>query len=313
MNNLPIAVVLATLAGLLNGSYIAPLKGQSSSNSLVWILFGAITFLILPLIALSYGISQHAFELPSRYFIYILLVGVLFGAGMYLITKSVQFIGIGIPFALSIALGTLSGSLFSTVLLGSKLTVWHYLSYLVFIVSIVLYSISLNIRDKGQNKNWAKGLIMCLVGSILCASQGATLSYFTNYFKANNQGFAAQLIPWTLIFISCSIIFMLSHHMDNKKSEKAIEWRYVIVTSLIMSVLYALSVVFYTIGNSMMASFSEQYLWVIFMGCIVIASTICSYAKGEWKDCSVKGNFINSLAIVFLVSSLILITLSSIK
>jgi drug/metabolite transporter (DMT)-like permease len=312
MDNAFAAISLASLAGFLNGAYIAPIKKQSSSNSATWVLFGAITFLILPIIAVSYGLMQHSFELPARYFIYILLVGVLFGSGMYLTTKSVQYIGLGIPFALSIALGTLSGSLFSTLLLGNRILTWHLLSYLIFIVSIVLYSISLNIRDKVQNKDWSKGLVICLIGSVLCATQGAALSYFSNYFKASDQGLSAQLIPWALIFISCSFIFMLSHHIDGKQSEQVVDWRYAIRASFIMSLLYGFSVILYTVGNTMTASFSEQYLWAIFMGCIIISSTIFSYAKDEWKQCSLKGNLINGLAIVFLICSLILITLNSI-
>ena len=73
----------------------------------------------------------------------------------------------------------------------------------------------------------------------------------------------------------------------------------------IMSVLYALSVVLYSSAITMTASFSEEYLWVIFMGLIIVSSTLCSYMKGEWKFCKLKGHMVNAVAILFLCISML--------
>lgn len=310
-----IPILLAIFAGLSNGSYLSPLKKGNATNSFVWIIFAIITFLALPLLALVIALLSSTFSLPHQYYIYILLTGLIYGSGMYLLTKSIQYIGLGIPFALSIATGTLSGSLFSILVSGHFSTMVNdktLLSYLIFIVSIFLYSLSLSIRDKNKNKMWLRGLLLCLISSILCASQGACLSYFANYFKAHGQGFEAQLIPWSLIFISCSIVFIISHYTDGQKIKGSanIIWTQIFKTAIVMSILYSISVVLYTAAITMTGSYSEQYLWVIFMGSIIFASTICSYIKGEWKSCSLKGNLINFIAIFFLLVSVILLTLS---
>lgn len=310
-----IPILLAIFAGLSNGSYLSPLKKGNAVNSFVWIIFAIITFLALPLFALAIALFNLTFSLPYKYFIYILLTGLIYGLGMYLLTKSVQYIGLGIPFALSIATGTLSGSLFSILISGHFSTMVNdktLLSYLIFIISIFLYSLSLSIRDKGKNKMWLRGLLLCLISSILCASQGACLAYFADYLKSHNQGFEAQLIPWSLIFISCSIIFIISHYADGRKilGKVNIIWAQVFKTAIIMSILYSVSIILYTSAIAMTGSYSEEYLWVIFMGNIIFASTVCSYIKGEWKSCSLKGNLVNFIAIFFLLVSVILLMCS---
>lgn len=308
-------IFFAVLAGFANGAYLSPLKRNDKINSFAWIAFGLITFFALPLLTLLFVIFQKTFYLPPEDFVYILLVGLVYGLGMYLITKSVQYIGLGIPFALSIATGTLSGSLFSIVMSGhfrSMINARTLIAYLIFIVSILLYSLALSIRDKRNNAMWRQGLLMCITASVLCASQGACLSYFANYFKVHNQGFESQLVPWALIFISCSIIFVASHYIDSRKVKEKVQISKVLKPALLMSLLYAASVVLYTVSITNTPNYSEQYLWVIFMGTIIFSSTLCSYMKGEWRKCENKGNLVNFSAIFCLFISILLLTLSSI-
>lgn len=307
-------ILLAILAGFANGAYLSPLKQNTKNRCYTWIVFGLITFFALPLFMLVYTAFRNTFFLPSKYFSIILLIGLIYGAGMYLLTKSVQYIGLGIPFALSIATGTLSGSLFSIVLSGHFETLVNnktLCAYAIFIISIFLYSLSLAIRDKKRNAMWIRGLVLCLFSSLLCASQGACLAYFADYFKAHGQGFKSQLVPWSLIFISCSLVFITSHYLDSRKTKEPIMLGAAFKPALLMSLLYIVSIALYTSSIAITASYSEEYLWVIFMGCIIFSSTFCSYAKGEWKSCPLSGNVINLSALLFLLVSLIVLTFSA--
>jgi len=269
------------------------------------------TFVALPLVALIYAISDCDFYLSIPQSLIVLTAGVLFGLGMFLFAKSVTYIGLGIPFALNVSLGTLSGSLFSIIIHGKFHQLVNHttiMSYAIFILAIVFYAYSLSIRDKHSNKHWKKGLTLSLLSGVLCATQGACIGYFSDEVKMFSSQFSALLIPWSLIFLSCSIIFIGSQFIDakaNKQPMNALSSNvYTIKTAVIMSFLYTLSIILYNWANTITMKFSEEFLWVSFMSFIVIASTICSYAKGEWSNCILKGKLINYLSICLLIFSI---------
>jgi drug/metabolite transporter (DMT)-like permease len=94
--------LLSIFAGILNGTYIFSLK-YSNNKSMTWFIFGIITFFIAPAIVLIGSILSHNWFLNPVSVLICLIVGLAFGLGMFLFTKAVNLIGIGIPFALNIA------------------------------------------------------------------------------------------------------------------------------------------------------------------------------------------------------------------
>ncbi|ODN41207.1 L-rhamnose/proton symporter RhaT [Piscirickettsia litoralis] len=313
------ALFISIFAGLANGSYIYPIENNQKDINLVWIRFAAITFLAIPSLIFIYSTLSGSFYLTLKHSLIILLVGIFFGIGMFVFTKSVRYIGLGVPFAINISLGTLSGSLFSIFINGKyylfsedKLIT---LSYAIFIIAIALYAYSLSIRDSQKNINWVKGLSLALASGILCASQGAAIGYYSDYLKSYPNHFTSLLIPWSLIFISCGIVFILSQIKDAKNNKVKIDYfskdKKSVKVAGIMSAMYFGSVVLYNWANAMTLKFSEEFLWISFMSCIVIASTVCSYVKGEWINSSKKGMVINYTAIFMLIFSIILFGIAS--
>jgi len=121
---------------------------------MTWFIFGIITFFIAPAIILIGSILSHNWFLNPASVLICLIIGLAFGLGMFLFTKAVNLIGIGIPFALNIGLGTLSGSLFSLVIHGNYqlLDKFSIIAFVLFLIAIGLYAISLSLRDVSTDK-----------------------------------------------------------------------------------------------------------------------------------------------------------------
>lgn len=137
-----LSFLLAIISGSFNGAYTYHLKA-SDNKHLSWIVFGSCTFLILPLvILLASSITDHIFITFSEALV-CLLVGFAFGIGMFLFTRAVELIGVGIPFALNISLGTLSGGLFSIYIHQNASMISHLtlLAYGNFILAIYVPSL----------------------------------------------------------------------------------------------------------------------------------------------------------------------------
>ena len=313
---LTLPIFLALLAGLANGSFLAPIKKNMKNVSSIWLAFAFLTYFLFSTIVLIIAIICHKYRLPPTATIIILLTGIFYGFGLYLLTISIKHIGIGIPLALNISLGILSGSFFSVLVsgkFGGLFNSHFFVAYCMIFLAIILYAIALSCRDKNTVALWKKGFIYALVGSLFCATQGACLSFYSDMLKSLNQGYLSQLIPWALIFMSCSVIFMLSHHRQYKLSSNVekINLKKVIIAASTMTALQVISILIYTFANIKTEQYSQLYLWGIFMVCIVLSSTICSYLKKEWNLLNVRANIYNAIAILMLIASVIILALGS--
>lgn len=306
--------LLALIAGTLNGSYLLFLK-SSQNKSLSWIVFGLITFLIAPLIVLSISSLTANIFISDLDIIICLLVGVAFGLGMFLFSRSVDYIGIGIPFALNISLGTLSGGLFSLFIHQNYdlLKAETILAYVFFLSAIVFYSISLSIRDgSGNNLNWVKGLIFALLSALLCSTQGAAIGYYSDKIIIHSHSFLAMSMPWTLIFISCSLIFILGHFKRLRtNTNQKMQYSSSLYVGLFMSFFYISSIAIYNLANIFSQKFSEAYIWMLFMAVIIVSSTFVGYLNKEWKNKNKKSIYINLFSVGLVIISIILLGCSA--
>jgi hypothetical protein len=298
------------IAGLANGTYLSPIKKHDPHVHLIWITFSVIAYLLLPIILIVITLLTHHYTIPTSATIIMLITGLIYGLGLFLLTESIKLIGIGIPLALNISLGILTGSFFSILISGNINTIFNHeyaVAYITIFIAVVLYSIALSLREHKNKKPGQIGLLLTIIGSILCSSQGACLSYYSDFLKIHNHGFTSQLMPWSLIFIGCAIVFIFSHLIQHKRKKQinSLKCNSIFVPAIIMSSLQIFSVLVYTQANIHTQKYSQIYLWGIFMGCIVLASTACSYLKHEWKHARHRANIINFVGVLFLILSVI--------
>jgi len=308
------SVFLALIAGLANGMFLAPIGKQTKHVNIIWLLYALITYCLFPIIVLLLTLLTGQYNFPLEATVMMLLTGVFYGLGLYLLTKGIKEIGIGIPLALNISLGILSGSFFSVVVSGKFSTLfnsYYGAAYGVILIAIIFYAVALSLRDKQNSENSRKGFFYAFFGSVLCATQGACLSFYSDVLKSLNQGYLSQLIPWSLIFFSCSIIFMLSHYREHskKKGIEKLSMKKIFIAVGLMSILQISSILVYTVANIKTEKYSQIYLWGIFMVCIVLSSTLCSYLKKEWHNSNAKANIYNFIAISMLITSVIILAL----
>jgi hypothetical protein len=307
-----IANEIAIIAGLANGAFLAPVGKKTKNINMVWITYALLTYFLFPVIVLIISVLTGYYKFNFLTTLSLFFTGCLYGYGIYLLTLSIKKIGIGIPLALNISLGIITGSFFSIIISGnfSKLVNNYILiSYSLILIAIVFYAVGLSKRDNEEKKDWLHGLVFGAIGSLLCASQGAALSFYSDTIKQLGNSYIAQLIPWALIFFGSAFIFITCHFIEHKKQKKLIIKKIpVIWRAFVMFILQTSSVLIYTLANANTAEYSQEYLWGTFMVSIVISSTFFSYCKMEWKGSGFVANSCNFLAIMLLLSSVIILS-----
>lgn len=305
-----LSFLLALLSGGFNGSYTYYLN-RSKNIHLSWIAFGFLSFLLIPLIIFFISVITHNIFLSTRGISICLIVGLLFGSGMFLFSRAVGLIGVGIPFAINISLGTLSGGLFSSIVHKniSMIDPVTFLSYGLFMISIILCAVSLSLREnKNHKKTWGLGLFYALLSGVLCSFQGGAIGYFSDEIMPFSHHFFALIVPWVLIFLSCAFVFILGHAINYKKDQskpikETVNYRQPIKIGVLMCAFYMASIFIYNLATKLNTQFSAKYSWVIFMAMIIIASTAVAYLNKEWKNKSTLSISVNLFAILLIIIS----------
>ena len=122
-------------------------------------------------------------------------------------------------------------------------------------------------------------------------------------------------LPWALIFIGSSSIFLAGHIFDLFKSKKIRKRKILsleLLIPVVMSLFYLGSVGVYNLANnSGEQKYIEEYIWPMFMGFIILSSTIISYINKEWKGSKMKVIGLNIISVLILISSILILAISA--
>lgn len=298
--------VLIFIAGMLNALYLLPLSKDSNKNNPVWFIFALLGFCVIPLATLLIFIAKYGLLLTYGDLFIIALTGIVYGIGIVLLTVSIRFIGVGVPYILTLILGTFNGALFTSIVLGklNDISTIAWLGYLTFLVAACCISVSLLIREKGQHKKQFF-ILVCVFASILASFQGACIGYFSQEMKVHHFPPMEQIVPWLIIFVFSSFIIMGYYGFKVNKTNIKKESLY---RAFPMVLFYGFSVILYAYANEQSAFFSAKYNWVIFMASMMVGGNVVSYIRGEWKAAPNICNFFNMVAVIFVVVSCFLIS-----
>jgi L-rhamnose-H+ transport protein len=328
------AIILALLAGMMNGSYPAPIRMIRLPFDTIWLIFSIFMFLIFPWIAVwilsPNDILKLFASLPTSFFMITVGAGLIYGCGMLVYTYSLHYVGIGVSFLLNIAGGTIIGSLLPVLLLNaSKLItpsgIWELVAMGVFLVGLIAAGIASTKRAKNAGVNQdivpgksAQGILLGILSGIFCAAQGSAYSYTlpaVNTLAAHLSAspLAAAMLAWIPIFNGAFVPFFLYFLIKNIRSKtwqqlqnKVFTW---VAFIFGMAVLAFGSLIVFSKAAISLGQLGSVIVWPIFMISIILTSNFWGWRQGEWRNSgSVAGTWqITSIAfLVLAVAALVM-------
>ncbi|MGM8362076.1 L-rhamnose/proton symporter RhaT [Flavobacterium sp. ARAG 55.4] len=311
-------ILLAIFAGLMLGLYALPEKfTKDFKYENTWSLFFLLTMFVVPIIAsitLIDGFSTIFSEMPTDILIKMGLASFLWGIGVMMWSKAINYIGLSLGFSLFIGTVILVGSLLPFIVEGFPPT--DQLTLILTGLVVVLVGIFANgkagyirekvekIADKNTDKaSMTTGILIAVIGGLLATgfsyANAVGRPYLHNACQAQgNADWITAVAVMFPIFISGGLV-MTAYFVWQLSAKKA--WGDFSTPSfsknffliLVMAVFhYAASALFafaaFKLGNS-----GNTVGYAIFNTSCVVTAIMSGIVTKEWINASAKArNFL---------------------
>ncbi len=332
MSELTLGVVLAIVAGVVNGSFAAPIKyAKVWKWENIWALWAVMGMLVFPWLIVFITIPDPISIFKSVGASNLLIpigFGLGFGLAQIFFGLGIAALGIALNFAIAIGISTAFGSLLPLVLQHRE-RVFTPQGKMIFVgvglilIGILGCAIAGKMKEKklagaaappkestAQTRSFAAGLIICILAGIGSPLINFGLAYGEPFIaRAAEQGagpgsqanviFAplvtASLVPY---LIYCAYLWRKNGTWNLYTAQgTGLNWIY----GAVMGLLWFGSTVIYGGAAARMSTMGPVLGWPLFMSIIIIASNAWGFATGEWKGSGGKALSIMLLGILFLI------------
>jgi L-rhamnose-H+ transport protein len=303
-------LAVVVLAGLLNGSFAAPMKriaGWQWENS--WLAFATSGLLVFPWIITFAtvpnvtGVYTGA-SLPTL--IKVLLFGLLWGVGATLFGVGINRVGMALGFALILGITASFGSLIPLVILHSEqLLARRGLALIagtvVMLLGLVFLALAGRTRERdlgtsnGARSGFTLGLIICILSGVFSSMLNFSFVFGDELrLRALQDGASNSMAAnpiWALTvtggfvanFIYC--VYLLNKNRTwgaFREADPVANWP----LGISMGLLWFGGTLIYGVGATSLGALGGVIGWPIFMTIDIIAALFWGAVTGEWKGAS---------------------------
>jgi L-rhamnose-H+ transport protein len=341
MSNVPLAVGLALLAGILNGSFATPMKyAKRWKWENIWSVWAVVGMLLFPWF-MVYVTVPHVVgfyqQAEVREILLLIGFGVGFGLAQIFFGLGIAALGIALNFAIAIGLSTALGSLVPLIALHSQMILTTkgmviILGVILMLAGIVFCAVAGRHKEKAmqgstqeqpegatKKMSFKAGLFICILAGV-----GSPLINFGLAFGAPLVSRAARLgvsprsqanVIWAPLVTASLVPYLIYCAYLWKKNKTArlffqpgtaIYW----VFGGMMGVLWFGSTVIYGAATAQLAGLGPILGWPLFMSSIIITSNVWGFVTGEWKAAGQKARMTMLVGILFLILGFVTVAVS---
>lgn len=329
--NLAVGLMLVVLAGMLNGSFAAPMKRMRDwrwENS--WLTFAISGLVVIPwAIALATvpqlgsvytGVSHTAL-------IKVLLFGILWGVGATLFGLGISRVGLALGFALILGITASFGSLLPMAILHpDQLTTRRGMALIVgtVVMALGLLFLALAGRARERDTGGKEGSSGFTVGLIICIFSGIFSSMLNFSFvfgdelrlRALQLGASSTMAAnpiWALAvsggflanFFYCVRLLNKNRTWGIFRHQNAgLHW----LLGIAMGMLWFGGTLTYGVGAGVMGALGGIIGWPIFMTVDIIAALFWGAVSGEWKGASRRALAYNWAGVAVLLLAIAIVS-----
>ena len=330
--NVVSGLAVVFLAGILNGSFAAPMKriaGWHWENS--WMVFAISGLLVFPWIVTFATVPNVAgvyAGASSSTLTKVLLFGLLWGVGATLFGLGISRVGMALGFALILGITASFGSLLPLAILHSdQLLARRGLALIagtvVMLLGLVFLALAGRTRERdlgteaGARSGFTLGLIICIFSGIFSSMLnfsfvfGDELRLRALQFGAGNSMAANPIWALTVTggfvanFIYCVYQLNKNRTWGGFRGGPAVaNWP----LGISMGLLWFGGTVIYGVGATSLGTLGGVVGWPIFMTIDIIAALFWGAVTGEWKGASRQAAIYNWTGVVILLIAIAVIS-----
>ncbi len=332
-------IMLAVLSGILNGSYVVPVKLMKNwAWENTWSCFAISGLFIIPWCFALYFIPDVGGILSSssvKTIVTVFLFGLGWGIGAIAFVMALRLIGFSLGYTLMMGLIAVIGALVPLLVQnpsafltpGGKIIL---LSLMVTVVGILFCGSAGKTREISNqtessqttlNKsNFTKGLILCFVSGLFSSMLnfsfefGAPLSDLAitqlgseaNAFQANSIIWAIALSGGFVAFLGYSFYLFAKNNTAYKFFDKNTLFNFFLAFS--MGFIFYGSVLCYGWAAFALGEAGTTIGWVIFTAGAIITANIWGLLSSEWKGVPMRAINKMVLGTIMLIGAVVLVS-----
>ena len=300
---------VVTLAGILQGSFAAPMKRMSGwqwENS--WLLFALSGLIVFPWI-INFATVPNVTSVYSgatlSTLIKVFVFGLLWGVGATLFGLGISRVGMALGFALILGITASFGSLFPlAVLHPEQLVAKRGLALIagttVMVVGLVFLALAGRAREQdlrtgnGVRSGFTVGLVICIFSGIFSSMMNFSFVFGEELrVRALQSGASSAMAAnpiWALTvtggfvanFVYCAYLLNKNRTWAVFRGGNRAYW----LLGILAGLLWFGGIVFYGMGAASLGSLGNIVGWPIFMTIDIIAALFWGAVSGEWKGAS---------------------------
>jgi L-rhamnose-H+ transport protein len=325
-------IAMATLGGILQGSFAAPMKRMPAWRwENTWLLFALVGLLVLPWVAdfatVPNVIAVYAGASPST-LIRVFLSGLLWGVGATLFGLAINRVGMALGFALILGITSSFGSLIPMAILHSEQLLGKrglalIAGSAVMVVGLVFLALAGRARERdlgtgnGARSGFAFGLVLCIFSGIFSSMMnfsfvfGDELRVRALHSGASNAMAANSIWALTLTggfvanFLYC--VYLLNKNRTWSVFHEGNPSGYWLL-GLLMGLLWFGGTVLYGMGAASMGALGGIIGWPIFMTVDIIGALFWGAVSGEWRGASRRAVVYNWAGVGALLVAIVVIS-----
>src|ERR1700758_2306994 len=303
-------LAVVVLAGILNGSFAAPMKritGWRWENG--WLIFAVSGLVVFPWIinfATVPNVPNIYAGASASTLLKVVLFGLLWGVGATLFGLGISRVGMALGFALILGITASFGSLFPLAILhseqlGTKRGLALITGTIVMIVGLVFLALAGRTRERdlgtadGIRSGFTVGLVICLFSGIFSSMLNFSFVFGDELrLRALQAGASSAMAAnpiWALTVTGGFVSnFLYCMYLLNKNRTWAVFREGSPYASGLLGILMGLlwfgGVVFYGTGAASLGWLGNMLGWPIFMILDIIVGLFWGALSGEWKGAS---------------------------
>ena len=341
MANVPLAVALALIAGVLNGSFATPTKFVKTWKwENIWSVWAVTGMVVFPWLAVwltipnAWGVFQAA---GLKVLLLMVLFGVGFGLAQIFFGLGIAAIGIALNFAIAIGLATALGSLVPLLVLQRQ-KIFTPQGHMIFlgvalaIAGIVGCAIAGGMKEKqlaasgsvpkestAVKMSFKAGIILCILAGIGSPFNNFGLAFgkpLIDAAVAHGAGPGSQAnVIWAPLNTAALIPYIIYCAYLWKKNGTSslfrapgtgLNW----IFGAVMGLFWFGSTVIYGGVSARLAEMGPILGWPLFMSSIIITSNVWGFVTGEWKAAGNKALTTMLLGILGLILGFVTLAIS---
>jgi L-rhamnose-H+ transport protein len=330
--NLVWGLLVVVVAGLLQGSFAAPMKVMSKwrwENS--WFIFALSGLIAFPWI-INFATVPNVIEVykgaSSSSLLRVSAFGLFWGVGAALFGLGISRVGMALGFALILGITSSFGSLIPLAILHpDQLLAKRGLSLIagtaIMVLGLVFLGLAGRARERdlatpdGARSGFAMGLVICFFAGIFSAMLNFSFVFGDELRLRALQSGASNAMAansiWTLTvsggfvanFLYC--VYLLNKNRTWSAFREGNPWTYWPL-GISMGVLWFGGVVLYGMGAASLGTLGGIVGWPVFMTIDIIAALFWGVVYGEWKGASRRALLYNWAGVLVLVIAIAVIS-----